>query len=580
MKRALSLLFAVLLSTIVKSTGFEREHPCQYHALIDGIYYYFDGDEAEVTYDSKIVSDNTFASYSGDVVIPEAVTYNRKSYKVTRIGYAAFLQCNDINSLTLPNSLTTIEKGAFMKCTIASQLMIPQSVNSIGWFDEAKIPSIVVDGNNKVYDSRDNCNAIIETVSNTLIVGVASSTIPVTVTRIEEWAFRSCTDLTAVKIPNSVTWIGEYAFSGCSGLTSLEIPNSVKTINSDAFSGCSSLATLTLHCTKVGAWFKNMASITDITFGDEVTEIVGGAFYGTTWYKNQPDGMIYAGKCVYEYKGGNRMPTGTDIVIEDGTKGIAGSAFMSCSGMTSVTIPSSVQYIGSKAFYGCSGLSTMTVPKGITDIRDEVFYGCSSLTSVNIPGSVADICNGAFQGCSSLTSIIIPEHVGSIGSSAFSNCTNLVSVTVERTNPIKIYSPYIFTNSSNAVLYVPSGSKANYEAAAYWNSFKEIVEYTPKCSIPVIHFEGGKVRFDSETYGVKYVSMVTVPDASDGDGEEIDLTQKFKVSVYATKDGYANSDVATQEIDVRGLKGDVNEDGKVTITDAVGVVDIILNEGK
>lgn len=625
MKRVFTLLFAVLLVVTARSTGFDREHPSQYHAMIDGVYYYFYGDEAEVTYDSQVVSDDSYASYSGDVVIPESVTYNNVTYRVTRIGYAAFLQCNDISSLTLPNSITTIEKGAFLKCQIATPLIIPQSVNSIGWFDDAKIPAIIVDDNNKVYDSRDNCNAIIETSSNKLIVGIATSVIPNSVTKIEEWAFRQCTGLTAIEIPNSVTWIGDYAFSGCTGLTSIEIPNSVKTINSDAFNGCSSLTTLTLHCPTIGTCFKNMSSITDITFGDEVVEIYAGAFSGTTWYSNKPDGLIYAGKCVYEYKGGNRMAQGTNIVIEEGTKGIAGSAFKGCEGMTSVIIPNSVTTIGSKAFSGCKGLTTVTIPSGVIYLNESTFSGCSGLTtvnlpenlkeiresafadcssltsvvipkgvttlasgafarcsslaSINIPNSVTEIRYMAFSGCSSLTAVTIPSSVKTLGSAAFDGCSSLVAVTVERAEPIYIYAT-TFSNSSNAVLYVPSGSKANYEAASYWSGFKEIIEYTPKCATPIIHYKGGKLSFECETAGVTYVSSIITPDASDEYGKEIDLNKQFKVNVYAKKDGYDDSEIATEEINVQGLKGDVNGDGVVSITDAVSVVNIILNNGE
>ena len=113
-----------------------------------------------------------------------------------------------------------------------------------------------------MYDSRNNCNAIIETSSNKLITGCKNTVIPNSVTTIGEYAFHGCSDLTSVNIPNSVTSIGTYAFYGCSGLTSITIPNSV-------------------------------------------TSIGGGAFGDTGWYNNQPDGVVYAGKCVYKYKGLN-----------------------------------------------------------------------------------------------------------------------------------------------------------------------------------------------------------------------------------------------------------------------------------
>ena len=193
------------------------------------------------------------------------------------------------------------------------------------------------------------------------------------VTSIGESAFEYCTGLTSVTIPNSVTFIG-VAFVGCSGLTSVTIPNSVNTI-------------------------------------------VSGAFDNTAWYNNQPDGLLYAGKVAYKYKG--EMPSNTDITLEEGTLGIAGSAFSGCSGLTSVTIPNSVISIGGMAFHDCISLISVTIPNSVTSIDHEAFRGCSGLTSVTIGNSVTSIGESAFSGCSCLTSVTIPNSVNSIGSGAF-----------------------------------------------------------------------------------------------------------------------------------------------------------------
>ena len=223
------------------------------------------------------------------------------------------------------------------------------------------LTSVVVDGNNTKYDSRENCNAIIETETNTLIAGCKNTIIPNSVTSIGDNAFYKCTGLTSITIPNSVTSIGSSAFYGCTGLTSITIPNSVTSIGS-------------------------------------------GAFESTVWYNNQPDGVVYAGKVLYKYKG--TMPSNTSIIIKDGTLSIANIAFYNCSALTSITIPNSVTSIGSYAFQSCTGLTSITIPNSVTSIGNDAFNGCTGLTSVVIGNSVTSIGEWAFYYCKGLKTVI------------------------------------------------------------------------------------------------------------------------------------------------------------------------------
>ena len=149
------------------------------------------------------------------VVIPESVKI---------IGSFAFEACSSLASITIPNSVTSIGKYAFAGCSSLTSITILNSVTSIGkraLSGCSSLESIVVDSGNTVYDSRDNAHAIIETASNTLVVGCQNTTIPNTVTRIEDYAFLNCPGLTSITIPQSVTSIGVSTFEGCKSLNSI-----------------------------------------------------------------------------------------------------------------------------------------------------------------------------------------------------------------------------------------------------------------------------------------------------------------------------------------------------------------------
>ena len=221
--------------------------------------------------------------YSGEVIIPESVEYGGKTYKVTSIYFRAFFDCPGLTSVTIPNTVTFIDEQAFIGSYNLNSITIPSSVTSIGYqaFSFCRgLTSIKVESGNLAYDSRNNCNAIIEKSTNTLIAGCKNTIIPNSVTSIGDYAFFGCS-LTSITIPNSVTSIGSCAFEDC-GLTSVTIPNSVISIGNGAFCGCS-LTSITIpgSVTSIGdKAFYDCVGLTSVTIPNSVTSIGDYAFSG------------------------------------------------------------------------------------------------------------------------------------------------------------------------------------------------------------------------------------------------------------------------------------------------------------
>ena len=513
---------------------------------------------------------------------------------VTTIGHDAFTECYNLVELNLPNSLDSIGSGAFSSCGQLVNLYIPASVTRIGQqtFKYCNsLATIVVDSANPVYDSRENCNAAIRTADNVLVITCKNTTIPSTITAIEDYAFYDNYQLTGMEIPNSVISIGKYAFAYCYNLLGMDIPNSVTTIGDHAFCGCSRLKSITLSESLEAIQpytFASCDSLTSIRIPASVTSIDRTAFrYNPRLAQVEidSDNPVYDSRdncnAIIESETSNLMlgfncstipntlrsigdsafcgtrgpesliiPNSVErigkyafgdcaniktVKIGTGVKKIDDNAFQWCNNLTSVTIDNSADTIGEWAFYYCYNLKTLQLGNAVKMIDDYAFYDCSNLTSVVIPNSVKTIDRCAFYYCGRLTNLTIGNSVETIRDDAFYGCSSLGSVNCLAATPPAI-EYYTFSSSTynNATLYVPQASIEAYQAHQYWKKFQNIV-------------------------GVAGAG----PGDVDGNG------------IIAIADVTALIDVLLSGGDI-SIYGDVNGDGTVSIADVTALIDMLL----
>ena len=371
------------------------------------------------------------------------------------VGVEAFSNCSGLKSVVISEGVLSIYSGAFSGCSSLTSVHIPSSVIDFGRdpqngqseifiYEEVNVfgrcsnlETITVDSNNPKYDSRNNCNAIIETESNTLLSGCNNTIVPNNVTSVGNGAFQGCDFTSTDFLPDGVQFIGNSVFRECSNLEEVNLPSSVLTVGRDAF-------------------------------------------YGTPWFDNQPDGVVYAGNSLYAYKG--TMPENTQIEVREGTTSITPYVFRFAAQLTAITFPSSLKYIGFSSFQYCNGLTTISLPESMISLDENAFQSCRNLTTLNIANGLQSIGKFAFSTCTSLTSLAIPGSVESIGYGAFTSCIGLTSLTLSE--GLKIIGSAAFSSAKISSLVIPNGVTTIGEAA--FRSFSNLTSLTIPSSVTTI----------------------------------------------------------------------------------------------
>jgi len=355
--------------------------------------------------------------YTGSVNIPETVYYNGITYTVNWISNA-FTDCSDLISVTLPRTIKNIGGNAFSRCVNLTSIIIPSGV-----------------------------------------------------TGIYEYTFWECTKLTTVELPNTLTYLGQSVFEHCTNLTSISIPNSVVTIDDDVFARCTALTSITIpnSVTKIG-WdvFNGCSSLKNVNIGSSVESI---GWYTFSFCSSLIEINVDGNNQNYSSKNGVLFSKDLATLINC-PNGLSDEYIM----------PNTVKTVRNFAFADCTKLTSIKMSENLNWILDDAFVRCSKLTSVDLPNSLFHFGYDAFGECTSMSSITIPNSVYSIGNCSFQGCSNLIAIHVKSPIPCSFDNSYptVFNglSTNTCVLYVPVGSKTNYQNAPQWWSFKNIVEET------------------------------------------------------------------------------------------------------
>ena len=528
------------------------------------------------------IENGVLKKYTGtatEVVIPEGVT---------SIGDYAFIGCSSLTEVVIPERVTSIGDYAFADCSSLSGMTLPKGLISIGY--EAfcgcsRLEYIKVEEGNAVFDSRGNCNAVIETESNMLIRGCKNTIIPEDVTGIGKQAFCRCTSLTGIVIPEGVTGIGSGAFYECTNLEEINIPEGVAVIEANTFNGCESLKKIALpegvksiqgfsfqRCfsleeinipasvEEIGPAFDACRSLSNITIPRGVASIASGAFSGCSSLEYI---KVEEGNAVYD----SRENCNAIIEKESG---------ILLAGGKNTVIPEGVTSIGRSAFLG-SGLSKISIPKGVTMIERDAFQYCSSLTEISISESVAEIQSAAFQGCSSLMEIAVPESVTIIGRNAFAGCNEELVIFGKKGSYAETYAnENNIKFSSTGMALPPIGKKtiSSNNVSLSQNSYT----YDGKAKKPTVTVkDGSKTLVQNTDYIVSYSKNINAGTAKvkiTGKGNyEGTVTKNFTITVKkgtSHKVGsYQYKVTGTSTVSVTGIKN--NKATKVKIPKTVKI---------
>ena len=406
---------------------------------------------------------------------------------VTSIGERAFGDCSGLTSIEIPAGVTSIGSEAFSGCSGLTSIEIPAGVTSIGdgaFYGCSRLTSIVVEAGNTVYDSRDNCNAIIEKETNTLIQGCNNTKIPSGVTEIGRYAFDGCSGLTSIEIPSSVTSIGNYAFRDCIGLKDVYYTGTQEQWDNIWGSGNDASDVFyyydedldenisipfTLHC-------NSSESAPSASPSPKPSEQPSVAPSATP--SEKPSAAPSAAPSITPSEQPSAKPSAAPSKTPEADVPAAGTTLKektgreykvtksdSSKGKPSVTLTKlSAKEKKAKKVTIPKTVTVDNVEYQVTGIAAKAFKNSKKLQSIVIPDTITEIGASSFEGCKNLKSVTIGKNVTSIGKNAFKNCKNLKKITVKSTKLKKVGKGALTGINRKCVIKVPKKKLKSYKS--------------------------------------------------------------------------------------------------------------------
>ncbi|MDE6793401.1 MAG: leucine-rich repeat protein, partial [Muribaculaceae bacterium] len=422
-----------------------------------------DGNTVKVTYqktdndktDNSSITAANKTGYSGDVVIPNSVSYQGISFDVTALDEKCFYYASNLESVVLPEGITTIPAYAFYSCSNLNHIDIPSSVKEIATYaftycsklDQVDLPVGLTTLGVRSFQS----------------TGISSINLPEGVTEIPQYCFYG-TPLTSVILGDGITSLGSNCFQSCSKLQTVKLPAHIKTLPSSIFYSCSSLS--------------------EIVIPDEVSKIESSAFYGCSALEG--------------------------INIPDSVSSIGSGIFQNCSALKEVKIPAKISTLPTSLFQGCSALEKVTISPEVTALPSNIFSGCRNLNSISFYGdstvsspgvirfndNLKSIAQYAFQNCTAVKEVILPEGLTTLGGRDIFKETGITELIIPA-SVTSMNQNYICENNENVTFYicgtspvtvnrftfakasgnyafpiiVPSGYADTFKSASNWNYY-------------------------------------------------------------------------------------------------------------